>query len=85
MASVTVTETGVKVQVNVYRGVNNAAPSGAPRVTISGWTITDVPIIEGRKTYDEDVTALLTPAQLATFTQIMDIAEAYLKSKWQIP
>lgn len=85
MASVQVTEVAVKTQVNVYRGVNSAAPTGAPRVTISGWSVTDVPIIEGRKVYDEDVTALLTPAQLATFTEIMDIAEAYLKSKWQIP
>lgn len=85
MATVTVTETGVVLQVNVYRGMNGANPTGAPKVTVSGWSQTDVPIIPGRKTLDEDVTALLTPAQLAQFTAIMDIAETWLKNKWNIP
>lgn len=84
MATVTVTETGVRTQVNLYRNLN-AAPEGGTQVTISGWSITNVPIIDGRKVYDEDVTNLLSPEDLALFSQILDKAEAYLKNKWNIP
>lgn len=84
MATVTVTETGVLTQVNLYRGLNGS-PAGGTKVTVSGWSLTDVAVINGRKTLDEDVTALLTPEQLALFEQILDIAEQYLKNKWQIP
>jgi len=84
MATVTVSETGVRVQVNLYRNYNGT-PEGDVGVTISGWSITDVPEIRGRTSLDEDVKALLTPAQIAQFNAIMDIAEQYLKSKWQIP
>jgi len=84
MATVTVTETGVLTQVNLYRGLNNT-PAGGTKVTVSGWSLTDVAVIPGRKTLDEDVTALLTPEQLAMFEQILDIAEQYLKDKWNIP
>jgi fructose-specific component phosphotransferase system IIB-like protein len=84
MATVTVTETGVRTQVNLYRNVNNTPVDGT-KVTISGWSITDVPQIEGRKVFDEDVTALLSPEDLALFTQILDKAEQYLKNKWTIP
>ena len=84
MATVTVSETGVRTQVNLYRNYNNV-PAGGVGVTISGWSITDVPEIRGRVVLDEDVTALLTPQQLAQFDAILDIAEQYLKNKWNIP
>lgn len=84
MASVTVTETGVRTQVNLYRNMNGT-PAGGTGVTISGWSITDVPEIRGRVDLDEDVSALLTPQQLATIKAVLDIAEQYLKNKWNIP
>ena len=84
MASVTVTETAVMTQVNLYRNMNST-PAGGTKVTISGRSLTDISDIAGRSTMDEDVTALLTPQQLALFDNILDIAEQYLKNKWQIP
>jgi hypothetical protein len=63
----------------------NGTPAGGVKVCVSGWSITDRPEINGRKEMDEDVTALLTPQQLALFDNILDIAEQYLKNKWQIP
>ena len=84
MASITITETGVRTQVNVYRNMNGAGPTET-KVTISGWSEHDGPAdVPGRKIYDEDVTARLTPAQKATFDQIMDVAEAWLKNHWNI-
>jgi hypothetical protein len=84
MATVQVTETEVQTQVNLYRNMNNT-PAGGTKVTISGRSLTDVPEIPGRRVLDEDVTALLTPQQLAQFDAILDIAEQYLKNKWNIP
>lgn len=84
MATVSVTETEVQTQVNLYRNMNGT-PAGGTKVTISGRSLTDVPEIPGRRVLDEDVTALLTPQQLAQFDNILDIAEQYLKNKWQIP
>ncbi len=84
MASVTITETAVRTQVNIYRNMNGVAPAGVG-VTVSGWSLTDHPELPGRMSLDEDVTALLTPQQLAQFDAILDIAEQYLKNKWNIP
>lgn len=84
MATVTVSEVSVQTQLNLYRGLNNT-PAGGTKVTISGWSQTNVPEINGRRVLDEDVTALLSPEQLQLFTDILDIAEQYLKDKWNIP
>lgn len=85
MASITITETEVATQVNIYRNMNGT-PAGGTKVTISGGSMTDHPDFpNGRVVFDEDVTALLTPQQLQQFDTILDIAEQYLKNKWNIP
>jgi hypothetical protein len=90
MATVTVTETGVRVRVDLYRNFTGNIAFGTfdnhdPCVKIIAESITDVPSIQGRQLRDVDVTELLTPAQIATVMQMLDLAEAYAKNEWDIP
>lgn len=84
MATVTVTETGVRTQVNMYRNMNGAAADGL-LVTVSGNSITNIADIPGRMVRDVDVTDALTAQQKAAADALMDAAEAYLKTLWNIP
>lgn len=90
MATVTVTETGVRVRVDLYRNYNGNIAYGTfdahdPCVKIIAESITDVPSIPGRIMQDVDVTELLTPAQIQTVVQMLDLAENYVKNTWDIP
>jgi hypothetical protein len=85
MAQITVTENGVRTQVNLYRNMNGASPTGMV-VTVSGVSLTDSEQFpQARSLMDEDVTAVMTPAQQAIAKQMLDLAEQFLKNRWQIP
>lgn len=79
MASVTVTETGVAINVEMIRDANGDA------VKYSAMSITDVPIIKGREVMDVDITSELTAPQLAVVKQVLDFIEAKAKAAWDIP
>lgn len=68
-----VEETLTKVQVNLYRGMNKT-PVGGAKITYSVWTDSSVEGY-GRKSYDVDFTADLTPDELAAVIRVLDIAE----------
>jgi hypothetical protein len=79
MATVTVTETGVAINVEMIRDSNGDA------VKYSAMSITDVPIIKGREVMDADITSELTPEQLAVVASVLDFIEAKAKAAWEIP
>jgi hypothetical protein len=79
MASVTVTETGVNINVEMIRD------QSGDTVKYSAMSITDVPIIKGREVMDVDITAELTVEQLAVVKSVLDFIEAKAKAEWDIP
>ena len=79
MATVTVTETGVRISVRLTRD------AGVDTVSWSGQSITNNAQIEGRITQMTDITSSLTPAQLAAVAAVLDLVEAKAKTGWNIP
>lgn len=79
MATVTVTEIGVSVVVQINRDDQGDS------VKISAMSKTDVPLIAGREMMNRDITSSLTPAQLAVVKSVLDFVESAVKQEWNIP
>jgi len=77
MATVTVTETGVRLTVTMGR-----RPDG-DIVTYSAQSITDVPLVPGRNMMG--IVVDLTPAQADVVASVLDFIEAKVKAEWNIP
>lgn len=80
MATVTVTETDVVLQVTMTRD-----EAGADRVFLTANSITDQPLVAGRIIRDTDITADLTTGQMTVVRQVLDFLEARMKAQWSIP
>ena len=78
MATVTVTETGVSIQVTMTRGEDRV-----DRVTYTAVSLTDVPLIAGRAA--RDVPIALNAPQAAVVKQVLDFIEGLAKAAWNIP
>jgi hypothetical protein len=82
-AVMTVTATDVKVQSNLYRGMNNT-PAGEAKVTVSAWADTDLDHVPNLSMYDIDITEHLTPEELAHVVAVLDICERFAEKTWGI-
>lgn len=74
----TLTEVAVKVAITIERD-----PVNGDHVVISGYSVAG----DGTPLRSEsgfDVTSLMTTAQKAEATDLLNAAEAYYKSKWSI-
>jgi len=79
----TVTATDVKVQANLYRGMNRT-PAGGAKMTVSAWADTDLDFVYNLEMLDDDITDSLTPEELAHVVAVLDICERYAEKKWGI-
>ena len=79
MASITITETGVTLQVKMDRD-----ELGNDFVHATAVSITDSEFSDGRVIRDYDLTPTLTAPQLATVKSVLDFVEAQVKTLWDI-
>jgi len=78
MATVTVTETGVVLQVILTRD-----ELGVDRVTYNSASLTNIPEVQGRTV--KDVPIILDAGQAAYIKTVLDFIQALAKSHWNIP
>jgi len=78
MATVTVTETGVVLQVTLTRD-----EVGADKVTYTAVSLTNVPEVQGRVV--REVPMALDAGQAAYIKTVLDFIETLAKATWSIP
>jgi hypothetical protein len=79
MASITITETGVTLQVKMDRD-----ELGNDFVHVTAVSIVDSEFSDGRVLRDLNLTPALTAPQLATVKSVLDFVEAQVKTLWDI-